>query len=142
MVLRGGAAYTKHMSIERSGQVSGEAPAMPLEAATVRAELEQFGGEEAVLARTGLGLTELSTEVQFGEFRGSLWEAVKPSLVPAEDRPAEAKICPVGDMVQTAYKEGGVHAVAEKMQVLKLLDKNFGLVISPQTIERAELKKN
>jgi len=82
----------------------------------------------------GIGPDEADTIVTFGGHTGPLAAAV------SDER------CPVGNMLATAYKTGGVEEVNQKLGLFKLMDPGFDVQIGSRTrafhegtVDRTEL---
>lgn len=78
----------------------------------------------------GLGIEEAMQEVKFDEYTGTVAEML------ADGR------CPVGGRMRTAYETTGIDGVLEQFQALSVMDPNFKVEITEETIERNHVKKN
>lgn len=85
---------------------------------------------EAVLRqRFGIGADEAAQEVTFSSYQGTVAQML-----------ADEK-CPVGGMVESAYREHGIAGVEEKFKQLGQMDPRFEIKISPATLAREQVKK-
>jgi hypothetical protein len=109
-------------------------------AAHIQKGMEKYGGEQAVINKLGLGLEELKQTVSYGSNQGTMWEMVEASLIPPEDRPKDAKICPLGDELQKAFAAEGMKGVTGFIAGIQALIPDFELAISERTIALASVK--
>lgn len=101
------------------GRMTGEA--YPFAATLPEVEAVEEVNYGDLLDRYGLGPEELDTEVSFGEYSGTLAEAV------SDER------CPVGGMLEKAYAEGGLEAIGRKLGAFSMLDEGFQVQIGDRT---------
>lgn len=85
--------------------------------------------ETALQQRFGIGREEAMQPVAFGSYNGTVAQML------SDER------CPVGGMLEGAYQERGIEGVEEKFKSLSQIDPQFKVELSPQTIEREQVKK-
>ena len=90
-----------------SGNFEAAQDAQERQAAEVRERIERAGGEEYYIQRYGLGIAELSTEVEFGNYKGTMLDAL------GDDGQGAVGECPVADALAEAKSEAELHAVSE-----------------------------
>jgi len=99
---------------------------------TVEAIIQPDGSlNEALLSeRWGLGIEEASQHVTFGAYTGTVAQML------SDER------CPVGGMIEGAYREEGIKGVVAKLKTLGDLDPRFSVEVTDATLQREDVKKN